>query len=233
VPPPKIEAVRIGCEGEVRELDVPKFQPISIFAYDEAFRHDTNFSILSRFIGIPLAARKLPLNTYWSIELRNPEATALFRNCDIGAQLNDDDDGLDFGATPEEWTVDVGPVIVARIDGKPFHPLHAAAVSAFCSRYMHAPFQHCVELEQSWRRMCGSSRELVFEQRRAVLAEAASGKFAEFFEQYKQNRVRGRPDLMGEGSDFDHVRRMDLWTATLDEVEPRPEWKDVPSPFDV
>jgi hypothetical protein len=173
---------------------------------------------------------------------------------------------LPFGAIPVQWALEVGPVLVARLDQKPLHPLHAAAICAFCARYLRVAFQECIDAERSLTSSpnppsssaaassssalatgssshsisaaataaAASRSETIYERRRTVLALVTSGSFAEFFEQYKARRVRGRPDFyVVDDSELDHMRRMERWSIPPDEIEPRPEWEDVPSPFDV
>lgn len=253
--------VRIACEGEVRELDVPKYQPATLLINDPIFRgtDDSAFSDLSRFLGIPLAARRIPVDPYWDMDLTNFEVSSLFRNCDLSTRSsvssNDAKNLLPFGGIPVEWALDPGPVYVARLDYKPLHPLHAAAIVAFCSRYIRLAFQDCIDAERnigSPRRAMfeeevpsavsprasfsepTTNRERVYERRRAVLGLATSGTFAEFFEQYKDRRIQGRPDLWDVDEDeLDHMQRMELLNYPPDELEPRLEWEHVSSPFDV
>jgi hypothetical protein len=195
------------------------------------------------------------------MDLTNKEASALFRNCDISTRNSivslNDRIVLPFGGIPVQWALDPGPIFVVRLDYKPLHPLHAAAICAFCTRYIRAAFQDCFDTERAistpgsprghMRERSNTSiaaapsaplvspnMETIYERRRAVLAHATSGSFAEFFESYKAQRVRGRPDLWGvDEAHLDHMQRMERWNVPPDELEPRPEWEDVPSPFDV
>jgi hypothetical protein len=223
----KVEAIRIGCDGEVQELDVPKFQPVMISAYDRMFRNESRVSQLSRFIGIPIVARRHRLDSDWEINLRNSEASHLFRNCNIASSRSDP---TPFGRLPNEWPIDVGPVIIARLDRKPLHPLHAAAIASFCSRHLQRHFQLSAEMERTWRNVPGS-RDWIFDQRAACLSEATAAKFAEYYDDYKLRRVIGYPHLMDEL--YSYQQQLEHWQIPPDEIEPRPEWADVPSPFDI
>jgi hypothetical protein len=248
--------VRIACDGEVKELDVPKFQPATLPIYDPIFRgtEDSAVSDLSRFLGIPVVARRIPVEAFYDLDLSNKEASSLFRNCNLSTRNSTSSTNsrlwLPFGGIPVQWALDVGPVFVARLDHKPLHPLHAAAIATFCSRYIRTAFQDCLDAEKSLsdsppqRHSSISSptqilnpaarHERIYEGRRAVLALATSGNFAEFFEQYKAQRVMGRPDLWGlDTEQLDNIQRAERWSMSADEIEPHPEWEDVPSPFDV
>jgi hypothetical protein len=281
----QVQVVRIACEGEVRELDVPKYQAVSLPVVDPIFRGDdeTVLSELSRFLGIPLVARTVPVDAYMEMDMTNSEASSLFRNCDISTRY--DSSGnlptspatvsrsssesrntnrivLPFGSVPVQWALDPGPVVLARLDQKPLHPLHAAAICAFCARYLRSAFQECAELERNaQRRSSGASEpsgslslsshpvnpatvgtgqqlytsishETLYERRRNLLALVTPASFDEFFEQYKVVRVRGRPDRWRMG-ELDYIQRMERWGIPPDEIEPRPEWENVSSPFDV
>jgi len=226
----RVQAVRIACDGEIQELDVPKYQSISISAYDDSYRDDYSFvSDLSRFIGLPVTARKVHLDNYWRIDLNNAEGASLFRNCDIGTV---EPERLAFGAIPPTWSDNTGPIIIARLDKKPLHPLHAAALVAFSSRELRQSFQECMDAEKAWRNLHGA-REMIFERRREVLAGATAHAFSEFFNQYKTRRVQGRPDLMLPLPQLNHRQRQEAQNIPPDEIEPRPDWATVVSPYDV
>jgi hypothetical protein len=162
---PQVLSVRIACDGEVTELDKPKFEPTLVPASDPLFRSaddgDGNaISELSRFIGVPLAGRKDPIDAYyWQVNLHNAEAASLFRNCDLAAPergSREGSRGTAFGAVHARWLADTGPVIVARVDRRPLHPLHVAAAAAFCGRYLRRPFQDCIDAEDERRGGAGA-----------------------------------------------------------------------------
>jgi hypothetical protein len=248
------------------------------------FRGDdeTVLSELSRFLGIPLVAQRVAVDAYMQMDMTNTEASSLFRNCDISTRYDlpsslptspaavsrsnsqtrsNSRIVLPFGSVPVQWALDPGPIVIARLDHKPLHPLHAAAICAFCARYLRAAFQECMEFERTAQRRGSNSSgptsslslsshpisptavgtgqqlsafispETLYERRRAVLALVTPASFTEFFDQYKAVRVRGRPDLWRIG-ELEFIQRMEPWGIPLDELEPRPEWEDVPSPFD-
>jgi hypothetical protein len=235
--------VRIACDGEVCELDKPKFEPMHLKASDPLFRAadaaDADaISELSRFIGLPLAGRKERIDAYyWQVSLHNAEAAALFRNCDLSTPERGSREGsrdTAFGAVRARWLADTGPVIVARVDRRPLHPLHVAAAAAFCGRYLRRPFQDCIDAEDDERDSGEGAKADVADRRRQVLALATPGRFADFFEQYKARRVRGRRPMGDHENAADYMRRMEKWSFMEDdEMEVCPEWEDVPSPFDV
>jgi hypothetical protein len=234
--------VRIACDGEVCELDKPKFEPTNLKASDPLFRAadaaDADaISELSRFIGLPLAGRKERIDAYyWQVSLHNAEAAALFRNCDLSTPERGSREGsrhTAFGAVRARWLADTGPVVVARVDRRPLHPLHVAAAATFCGRYLRRPFQDCIDAEDERRGDAGGAADIA-DRRRQVLALATPGRFAEFFELYKARRVRGRRPMGDRENAVDYMRRMEKWSFMDDEeLEVCPEWEDVPSPFDV
>jgi hypothetical protein len=301
--------VRIACDGEVNELDVPKIQPATVPIYDEIFQREECVSTLSRFMGIPLAVRKIPIDDYWEMNKNNVEAAVLFRNCDLSSaetiagpeppaapllapptpdgqaatpsssHSNASDSGVrsssrggrsvgasasgrdvrspdlpifnGFGGIPSAWNPsDIGPVLVVRLDRKPLHPLHGAAIVTFLTHTLRRPFTELIDAEQrrAWQHalmMAGTgitdpqtaaaawvSERDVFEGRRNVLGLVSQARFSEFFEQYKARRVDGQADLLG-GAEAEMEQDMDKWSVQLEETEPKPEWQDVLSPYDV
>jgi hypothetical protein len=77
------------------------------------------------------------------------------------------------------------------------------------------------------------TREGIADRRRQALALATPGKFADFFEQYKARRVRGKRPMGDRENAVDYMRRMETWSFLDDEdMEVCSEWEDVASPFD-
>jgi hypothetical protein len=309
----------------VRELDVPKFQPMSVPIYDDIFQREECVSDLSRFMGIPLAVRKIPVDDYWELDRTNYEAASMFRICNLGAtetiaganpdtavgasysgarpsssHSNASMSGLGgsglggsglggsglggssvrggsssrggrggsfsgrrdlrlpeyplfngFGGIPQDWEpTSVGAVLVVRLDRKPLHPLHGEAIAAYFTSVLNRSFAEVVDAEQrrAWShtlRMAGTgvtnpqvaaaawvSERDVFDRRRNVLAIASQMRFEDFFGDYKEKRIRGRPDLLDEDV-RDDASRIERWSVRIEEVEPKPEWEDVPSPYSV
>lgn len=98
-------------------------------------------------------------------------------------------------------------MVVARLDQKPLHPLHASALVSFCR-----------QIQES----VGDGEDA----RSAVARECCRERFEEFFQVYKRKRVCGirmsRFDLSFEA-----------WDVPEWEKEAKPEWKDIASPYEV
>jgi hypothetical protein len=182
-----------------------------------------------------MTAQKVHLDNHWKLDLTNDDAATLFRNCDIGTTTTDRE-RLPFGAIPPALTANPGsgpgPLILARLDKKPLHPLHAAALVAFASRELTPSFRACMDAELAWASLHGA-REMMAERRREVLAGATANAFADFFARYKAKRVLGRPELMLPLPLLTHRQRVEAQSIPPDEIEPRPDWVMVPSPYDV
>jgi hypothetical protein len=168
----------------------------------------------------------------------------LYRNCDVGSTL--DPARVPFGTIPDAWAVNTGPIVVARMDKKPLHLLHMAAISTFITKEIGRLFQECTEAEQAWRDQyqfgvgedygddgLNSALWHIFERRRQVLAAATPERFEEFFWKYKQQRVRGRPELLVPWNELTSRQKRESQIISAEEIEPRPEWSDVVSPSQV
>jgi hypothetical protein len=233
------------------------------------------------------------VDRYADMSLKNGEIASLFRNCNIAADDLPSTSSrivLGFGVSPVEWALEPGPVLLARTDGKTLHPLHAAAITAFCIEHLDPAFDECLAIERTSERTRSSSsasssyrsnlrgigtmsqasasaitvtaplgshppfappmvhrpgsnqsssssaiitREAVFEQRRTVLARATPAALAEFFAEYKERRVEGRLDLYELDEDELTEEQLEEKWKLGDEVDPKPEWANVPSPYEV
>jgi hypothetical protein len=97
-------------------------------------------SPISELIGIPIVGRKLVLDPT-AAPMQNDAASCFI--CMDPESSKSSSDYIDsenehavqeqeFGAPPFNWLVDVGPILLARLDQKPLHPLHAAAFLSYC-----------------------------------------------------------------------------------------------------
>lgn len=147
----KIEAIRIACDGELQDPRMPKVSVIEISPTDPVFTAPPEqISKIFQLIGIPIAGRKLLAPHEQPMELNpsNSEATMLFLNVDLnarGSYYDDEDEDGNFafcdpldvwGFAPSYWQFSVGPVVIARLDKKPLHPLHASALIKFCRSHI-------------------------------------------------------------------------------------------------
>jgi hypothetical protein len=120
-----------------------------------------------------------------------------------------------------------------------------AAICAFITKEMGTMFQECMEAEQEWRDQyqygagevgddgLNSALWHIFERRRNVLAAATPERFEQFFWQYKDQRVKGRPELMAPWQELSSRQKRESHLISPEEIEPRPEWADVGSPSQV
>lgn len=138
-----------------------------------------------------------------------------------------------FGWAPEYWQFSVGPVIIARLDKKTLHPLHASALIKFCQGNICTKVEEMHETlanEQtflSWaKRTSLEKRQTVRELRQGVIDECSREKFERYFKTYKWKRVSGvrmsRFDLSFEA-----------WDVPEWEKDAKPEWQNVGSPYEV
>lgn len=66
----------------------------------------------------------------------------------------------------------------------------------------------------------------MLEDRKKVMASINRRAFAGFWGKYQEGRVKGLPGKTIE----DEVKR---WSTPIEEWTARPEWKELPSPWDV
>lgn len=66
-----------------------------------------------------------------------------------------------------------------------------------------------------------------------MLSAATPNAFEIFWERYKAQRVRGRPKLLAPWHELTTKQKKELQFLEMDEIEPRPEWAEVPSPLNV
>jgi hypothetical protein len=175
----------------------------------------------------------------------NNDATSLFVNC----SLHDTPSYSDafpivpspfqgFGVAPPDWQLRPGPVIIARADQRPLHILHAAALIAFSTHHLGAKFKEYSQRSESWSIVSADDpvrHELDVQARKDVLASITKANFQSFFKAYKAKRVAGIRDPFERGFawSWDLEEAFDLWEIPLEERAPRPDWKDVPNPYDV
>jgi hypothetical protein len=338
-------------------------------SYDEVFLQDEeNVPDLTRFLGIPIAVRRIPVDSYLEVDCTNVEVASLYRNCNLSATETISGSGPDsaiqsaptggstassddtisgtvglgapsprlghyqrddhtsvsgtaagsssltrgpssrgtssrggssrgglgrpaggpssiisrfeqqpfplppyattpelpmfpgFGGIPKAWEpLLIGPVLLVRLDQKPLHPLHAAAILAFTTYVLRKSFSELIDAEQrrAWQHqlvMAGtgvtSASESaaswvgeadVFQRRRDVLTLASQARFTEFFEAYKARRVEGHPELLLQIEEDEQNQRdarirkvkVEIPDFKMEELEARTEWADVPNPFDV
>ena len=182
-------------------------------------------------IELPVIARKLDyMDPSYSHNLTNSEASSLFANCESAESASSLWPIRRFGLPPEEWQLGIGPVLIARADLKPLHLLHAAALVAFCSQHLVGKFAEYNNNAKAWvADEDGSINTSLDKQaRQKVLDCVTKENFAFFFETYKKRRVAG---VHESADDLDEA--FQAWDVPMDERIARPEWADVPSPYDV
>ena len=191
-------------------------------------------SQISQLIDLPIVARKLgeerPISSHSQM---NNEAASLFTSCELDEPEYEDVSSPfhGFGVAPQTWQLGVGPILVARLDQKPLHILHATALVAFCNRHLAAKFKDYSSKGKTWSFLSEDDptrHGLDIDARRDVLESITRANFESFFRAYKAKRVAG---VTQQSADFDEA--FDLWDVPNDERTPRPEWEKVPSPYDV
>jgi hypothetical protein len=238
----KVQAVRVNPQGFILSEKRPRFETIMISQNDEIF--SLSPSSLSEVLGIKVVGRPLN-NAHKDPSMRrlsntNYDAQHLFRCCvvnkvdDIAASHSRREWDRQFGEYELPYDM-MGPMILARSDKGPFHILHAMAMLNFAENIMSPEFDDYQHHRKSWR-----VEETHFEHQRVVMtrrleiARKANRKGFEFFwKKFKQQTVHGYPELLVEDDETTMQQQMELWMVNRDELEPRPEWASVPSPYDV
>lgn len=199
-------------------------------------------SHISRLIGIPIAGRKLvpPHLQPYELNPSNSEATLIFQNMDNNKPDEEGDEEEQessrsrdpfnaFGFANAYWQFSVGAVVIARLDKKPLHPLHASAFIHFCQGHIVSRRQELDEelYDGDIDGMKASDKlEFAWNGRQKVLDECTREKFEAYFKTYKAKRVSGV-----RMSKFD--LSFEAWDVPESEKEAKPEWRDVGSPYEV
>lgn len=156
----------------------------------------------------------------WNLDLTNIDAANLFRNLEpttrappSGEQsfiLEADAPSVPFGDAAIEWLdPPPGPVLIARLDRKPLHPLHAAAICSFATTHLDPAFRDCRDEEnaalRSPARLTRSSRSSSIARIRTPSAEFRSDE--------------GRAEAVGGGQASGPSQRImspELWDSIVE-----------------
>ena len=133
VPQPTVQVLRIACNEETRNPQ-HKIQPYVYYNVkpDHAVFTDGEVSPVSELLGVPLNVLMLrpslkrgdePRPTSWNQKAiwKNPLVGPQYYGNDTAATLMMD---IKTGATPRQWSDDVGCVLIARKDGKDLDQAH-------------------------------------------------------------------------------------------------------------
>ncbi|KAF2398445.1 hypothetical protein EJ06DRAFT_108751 [Trichodelitschia bisporula] len=138
-----------------------------------------------------------------------------------------------FGACEIDTAIS-GPMILARVDKAPLHPLHAAAFIKFAQDVMSPLFDKYQEEHQAWDNMLHFERQYhIIPARQKVSRTACKDVFLPFFEEYKALRVAGRPELLRPKHELSIEQQFEATSIPMQERIPHPEWESVVSPYDI
>jgi len=66
-----------------------------------------------------------------------------------------------------------------------------------------------------------------------IAGKARSEPFNLFWTEFKDEKIKGHPELIFTEDETTVRHQMEMWMVNREELTPRPEWADVPSPYDV
>jgi hypothetical protein len=191
--PSAIQAVIVNTNSVMLRANVPQYLPQSLTTTDAIFVHRP--SSMSKVFGIPLIARSLRSEDCADLapflreaQVPNLLLRTLYRNCDV--TICDNTAGLygwDQGFGSRDSLID-GPVILARQDQKPLHPLHAQMILEYAEEHMDTLFDDYHVERKRWRKRMEANeyREKVNEMRGDVEAMVKKGKMRSQWELFKE-----------------------------------------------
>jgi hypothetical protein len=167
----------------------------------------------------------------------NVDAQILFRNCNVQCRDNTVDNAADWDHQFGKYELDhdiVGPMILARKDKQSLHVLHAMAVVAFAENVMVPLFDNYQRQRNSWADLTHFELQWeVLAARFEVARHAKKEEFMKFWDEFRNDKVRGRPEKLLEESEEVMKLQKDMWICDRYEFMPRPEWANVLNPYDV
>ncbi|KAE9990386.1 hypothetical protein EG327_001430 [Venturia inaequalis] len=234
----QIQAVRVNPQVLMFEEKRPRFETILIAMNDRIFEDAP--ALMSEKFGIKIVSRPLNNNVDTSglrlsvTDLGN-DAQHLFRCFDANKAdhkvANRRDWDHEFGEYGPPMT---GSVVLARLDREPLHVLHAMAILRFAQTVISPALDLYQQERKEWQ-----SEETHFEHQRVVMTRrlqitglARPEEFEKFWQTFKQQTVRGRPQQLAKDlKTLGH--EAEAWLVDTEELQPRPEWLSVPSPYQV
>ncbi|KAK5138599.1 hypothetical protein LTR08_000187 [Meristemomyces frigidus] len=206
---PKIQAVKMTCQGERRLRGGVVCQQVMVPATHPIFDRSTPISAISERIGMPLLTHKYPKDKRFTETGDMCNQPVTFMHTDIDPQ------STGFGWAPVQWDLQVGNVLLARRDRKALEPEVAEAFGAYCQLHLEAYEQWQGETESEHGKGKGDMRFKDF-----VLAEVTPKKWALYLEQWKYVRGHGDDEEDAGGVDglINGVSRMAVTKRDADRI---------------
>jgi hypothetical protein len=232
----KVQAVRVNPQGFMLGEKRPRFEAVTVAQNDQIF--SLTPASLSEVLGIKVVGRPLHGNVDPSMHRlsnTNNDTQHLFRCCIANkvdhSVVDQRDWDHEFGQYGPPM---MGPILLARYDKEPLHILHAMALLDFAENVMSSEFDDYQHHRKSWHveETHFEHQAVVMRRRVEILGKANRKEFEKFWYTFKQQTVHGHPELLAE-DETTMQQQMELWMVDRDELEPRPEWASVPSPYNV
>lgn len=235
----KAQGIEVNGPLEMRDPDVTKFAalevPLGDPIYSKTQPDKGALSTISYELQLPIMGRRLTavdLDPSFDGVTGNFDASMLFQNVDLDAPEPGDPGTIPsqcFGEISSYFS-NAGKVLLVRQDTKPLHELHAQALIAFARDfvteriYEYNTERRVVESHSEFVRLDDATKASDREGHRYKLVHqlVTKDEFKYFFEQYRYNRVHGvSTDIYYTSTEAD-------WEHTA-----RPDWVDVPSPYEI
>ncbi|QDS75531.1 hypothetical protein FKW77_005312 [Venturia effusa] len=234
----KVQAVRVNPQVLMFSEKRPRFEAISIAKNDQVF--DEKPALMSEKFGIKIVSRPLNYNVNTptlrlSVTDLDNDVRHLFRCFDPNkadhSVVNQREWDHEFGKYGPPM---MGCVVLARLDQEPLHVLHAMAILSFAQNIISPALDLYQQERKSWQ-----SEETHFEHQAVVMKRrlqitgmARRPEFENFWRIFRQQTIQGRPEQLAQdlrtlGQDAE------AWLVDKEELQPRPEWASVPSPYQV
>lgn len=190
-----VTAVIVHTNSIILRADIPQYASHLLPPTDAIFA--SHPSPISKVFGIPLVARAvqvadvLELKPYLcEAQMPNLSVRSLFRECDVTC--------CDETAGPYEWDQEFGmykflvdgPVLIARKDRKPLHPMHVRMVLEYLEESVDPLFEEYKVERKRWKKLMdtGEYRDKINEMRGDVEAMLKESKMRlRWMEFKKQN----------------------------------------------
>ncbi|TID25115.1 hypothetical protein E2P81_ATG04219 [Venturia nashicola] len=232
----KVQAVRVNPQVLMFNEKRPRFEAILIAKSDRVFG-DTP-ALMSEKFGIKIVSR--PLNNHVDPSVPRLSVTDLSNDAQHLFRCFDPNKADHKVANRREWDHEfgkygppmMGSVILARLDQEPLHVLHAMAIVKFAQTVITPALDLYQQERKTWQsaETHFEHQVIVMRRRLQITGMARPEEFEQFWQTFKQQTVRGRPqqladDLKTLGQDAE------AWLVDKEELQPRPDWSSVPSPY--
>ncbi|KAH8752185.1 hypothetical protein BGZ57DRAFT_724054, partial [Hyaloscypha finlandica] len=196
------KAVKLCCDGEMKFEGKKNFTEVTISRYHPIFSHNNGESGISKHLGFPLLVKLIPPNPTWNEMMtqlprnkqfslyENPAAVSLMVDVEVASK--------NWKLPPKFWDRgEDSTVLVARKDMKDLTACQVEVLTNYCQHEVSWKMGVVMEKEMCdgvgyWKvdEETGDINIPTDKTRQKFINDyLLSGKFAKYFEKFKQNKV--------------------------------------------